>query len=452
MPGTWYETRMPWEWTIPVLGWSVPIYSSSYLIVPLAFLVQHEAAPLPRLAFQGWLSIALIIPIYLCLPLTAAFRPPSGETFFDVWLKTEQQFCAPAVAAWPSFHVVWGLFAAQALAGHGAARWWWAWAGLNALACLTSGMHSVADVAAGVLVWVVLREPAALWTRLLQGVQRQANSWRAWRLGPLRIMNHFAWPALGGICGVLGIAALAGPKVSTWTLLVGGCGFVGAALMGQVLSGAKRLSRPFGYFGFAAGAGVGLAVVSALSGPWQMLAGAICAMGPWVQALGRMRCLVQGCCHGGPGNCGIVVQNPHSRVVCISALGGVTIHPTQLYSMLYNLPLGLFLLRLWFLHAPALAIAGLYLVLSGFGRFVEQAYRGERQTPIACGLPIYQWFGLVSVIGGLVLAVVDSPAASSPAVPGWSSLLAALGFGLIAGIAMSVDFPESTKRFARLSG
>jgi prolipoprotein diacylglyceryltransferase len=73
--------------------------------------------------------------------------------------------------------------------------------------------------------------------------------------------------------------------------------------------------------------------------------------------------------------------------VCrLSPLGGVPAHPTPLYSILWNVVIALAVGRLWSLRAPLGFIAGVYLLLGGVGRFVEEAYRGEPQTPVHAGL------------------------------------------------------------------
>jgi hypothetical protein len=452
MPGQWFETRMSWEWSIPILSWSIVIYSSSYLVIPLAFLLPKSDAIIRRLTIQGWLSTAIVGVLYLCLPLTASFRAPAGSSFFDAWLIFEQTYCRPAAASWASFHVIWALFAAQTLASWRTGALWWTWGLLNILSALTTGMHSAADLLAGLLVWIILRDPQRLWTQMLKLTEHLANSWKAWRFGPLRLINHSLWPGLGGALGMLGLASLATTEALPWALFVGLCGLFGAAVIGQMLSTAPRLSRPFGYFGFVTGALAGLMVAAALSAPWAVVTGALCAVAPWVQALGRMRCIVQGCCHGKALDGGIRILNPHSRVICVSGMEGVPIHPTPLYSILYNLPLGLLLLRLWWLGVPVLFISGIYLILSGLGRFVEQAYRGEKQTPTLGGLLIYQWFAVALVLSGFVLSAIPSAPAPDPSPVGLGSICLAVAFGLLSAFAMSVDFPESSRRFARLSG
>lgn len=185
-----------------------------------------------------------------------------------------------------------------------------------------------------------------------------------------------------------------------------------------------------------------------------LLLAAVAVAAPWVQAVGRARCLVQGRCHGREAEetVGIRYWKKRSRVCDLAGLEGVPLHPTPLYSMLANVVIGVFLLRLWSLGAALGIVAGAYLMLAGVARFVEESYRGEPQTPVLWGLRIYQWLAVVSFVLGAVLTTVPSGAA--PGVVLWLDVkifyVAAL-FGLAAGAAMGVDFPRSTRRFTRLA-
>jgi prolipoprotein diacylglyceryltransferase len=272
----------------------------------------------------------------------------------------------------------------------------------------------------------------------------------------VRIINHAVLAGAAAATGMLGMGALAGRAALPGLIVVAACALVGAALWAQMVEGSSRLSRPFGYYGSILGglAGAGLAA-AVLGQPASLLLGAAAAMAPWIQAIGRLRCLVQGCCHGSPTTAenGIRVRNAHSRVVQLARLEGVPIHATQLYSIAGNLAIGALLVRLWFLQAPLCLIAGLYLILAGLARFMEEAYRGEPQTRILWGLPIYQHLSVLSVLGGMALSAVPSAPAPEPASLADPVLLAAsLGAGLVHGFAMGADFPESQRRFARLSG
>jgi prolipoprotein diacylglyceryltransferase len=139
-------------------------------------------------------------------------------------------------------------------------------------------------------------------------------------------------------------------------------------------------------------------------------------------------------------------------VVRLARLGGVPVHPTPLYSMLWNAASGLVLLPLWFgATLPLPFICGVYLMLNGLGRFVEESYRGEPQTPRKLGLPIYQWNAVVSLAVGALLTCIDSGSLAVNPGFGWHLPAAALAFALIAAAAMGADFPASSRRFSRLA-
>jgi prolipoprotein diacylglyceryltransferase len=162
---------------------------------------------------------------------------------------------------------------------------------------------------------------------------------------------------------------------------------------------------------------------------------------------------VNGCCHGrvAPETVGIRYLHPRTRPCRLADLADVPIHPTQTYSILWNLACAPLLLRLWIVGTPPAFVGGLYLILNGLGRFGEEAYRGEPQTPEILGLHLYQWTALCSVLaGGLLTAIGPRGIAAAAEWNGASFTIAAL-FGLLAGCSMGVDFPRSDRRFARLA-
>lgn len=96
-------------------------------------------------------------------------------------------------------------------------------------------------------------------------------------------------------------------------------------------------------------------------------------------------------------------------------------------------------------------VGGVYLILSGLGRFVEEAYRGEPQTPVFWGLRLYQWIALVTVfLGAAITTLVRTPRTPVPVMHP-SSVLVALLCGIAVWFVSGIDFPESSRRFARLS-
>lgn len=293
------------------------------------------------------------------------------------------------------------------------------------------------------------------WDGVLAVNERLANSWNATRVGPARVINHAVFAGLAGGVGAAIVVLMAGSERigAVATLMI--AGVVGAALIGQLLVGASAgLGRPFGYFGGL----LGIAAAGLLLYPFEpamlLVLSSFAFAGPWTQAIGRLRCIVQGCCHGAPAGSdpGVVVCNEHSRVV-LAGLGGQRIHPTQLYSILGNAATAVVLTALWASGAPLAFIGGTYLVLAGMVRFVEEGYRGEPLTKVVAGLHSYQWFAVAMLAAGMVMMTTGSPAAPPPQL---ASVPSAIGIGLVfflvCGFAMGVDFPESKRRFSRLSG
>lgn len=289
---------------------------------------------------------------------------------------------------------------------------------------------------------------------MLHVSERIANSWSSLRLGPVRIINYALYPFLAALLGaVIFEAASPGPAVRN-VLVIALCGVAGAGLWGQLIENTGRLARPFGYFGAIMGVTIGIAIVRLTGGGSLVtIAAAASLAAPWVQAIGRLRCLVQGCCHGrtiSDPDYGIVYRREHSRVVRIAGLGGVPVHATPLYSIYANLILGAVVMRMAMTGMPAALIAGVYLLGAGAARFVEESYRGEPQTRMILDLKIYQWLAIGEALAGALITVLPSQPLMLHALGG-PEVAAAFGAAALAGIAMGVDFPGSQRRFSQLT-
>jgi prolipoprotein diacylglyceryltransferase len=232
----------------------------------------------------------------------------------------------------------------------------------------------------------------------------------------------------------------------------------GAAIVARLLWGSGRLLRPFGYWGGVAGAVAGMGVAHVTLGiPLSRVAVALVICGTFAQAVGRLRCLAQGCCHGvvteNP-EIAIRVWQPQSRVVQISKLAGRYVVSSPTYSIVFNAALGVLLWAAW--EGGRMSdwlIGSLYLLLTGLERFSEDAYRGEVQTRFGWGLRENQWIALGAWALGLFVALL--PATGFPQRPGafdaaWPA--AVLAGGLMTAVVMSMDFPKSNGPFARLTG
>ena len=96
-------------------------------------------------------------------------------------------------------------------------------------------------------------------------------------------------------------------------------------------------------------------------------------------------------------------------------------------------------------------IVATYLIVAGAARFMEEAFRGEPQTAAYGGLTIYQWLAVAMVAGGMPMTAIRSGPLGPLFAPNSIQLSGALIVGLISALAMGVDFPESTRRFTRLT-
>ena len=297
-----------------------------------------------------------------------------------------------------------------------------------------------------------------VWSALQNISERIANSRHDWLLagGRFRIINHSLYSGVAAAVGV-GIASyVVGNALAV--LIMACCALIGAAVYAQLSWGSTTLLRPFGYWGAILGGVAGGFFVHVLFGiPLSQLGLAGVLSAPFAQAVGRLRCLVQGCCHGTVTSkaLGIRVWQSQSRVVTNSGLKGEYILNTQLYSILFNVPLGLLLLSMWLSHGVhSDTIIGVYFVLTGIERFTEDAYRGERQVKRIGALRENQWIALASVLVGILISMLPSPL---PGIPhsGWfdpAFFVNMIAVGLLTAFAMSMDFPQSTLPFSRLSG
>ncbi len=460
-PADAFVTTLSAERNWPVLQWTELLYFSAYLFIPITPLVIRTARGLRDFGLQGAVATVVVTLCWLVIPVVADNRAfdPAG---FPGQLLAFEQRSSRGVAAFPAFHVLWSLLAAQAWSSNaeagGTARWrWvgWSWATLISLSCLTTGMHSIIEVLSAVLCYLPLRNLERSWERIRWGTERLANSWREWRIGPVRIINHGIWAGLGAGIGVLVGGAAAGPSRYPAIAGLGLAVLLGAGLGAQALEGSSKLLRPFGWYGGMLGGVVGTILIWVFTEiPPVALLAALSVAAPWIQILGRLRCLIQGCCHGGPAHPGLGIRYRHrrSRVTQLTGLSGIPLHPTPLYSIVGNLIIGVLMLRLQVLGVADSLLLGLYLMLAGFARFVEESYRAEPQTPMLGGLRIYQWCALLSIAAGLVCTTL--PGSGSPAgfmLPPAPLWWYAGGIGLLYTIAMGVDFPGSNRRFSRLA-
>lgn len=318
---------------------------------------------------------------------------------------------------------------------------------------LINSSSAILHFTTSILIFLLSAYSLQIWIFLKNTSEKIANSWKEWIFGKVRVINHGFYVGFGAFFGVLLAGILAGKEYALALLVFAVLVTIFSALWAQVIEGSTKLKRPFGYYGGLVGILFGSLAVWAMGLNAWVIIGVASVVMPWVQAIGRLRCLVNGCCHGSRTEnpiIGIRYSHPRSRVCNISGLKGELVHPTQLYSILWLFFVGILLITLWNKNISASFIFGLYLILTGLGRFVEEAYRGEAQTPHIKGLHLYQWTAIISVIIGIIMTVIRiEPAVISPGFS-WESLGVAIICGFFIFFAMGVDFPFSNRRFSRL--
>ncbi len=429
---------------LPIVSWTTLLYQSTYVAVVLAPWSARTRRELRKLMISGWTATVLVFPFYWLVPSNAPRRPLSDPGGLSALLSFERDSYPPSVA-FPSFHVLWTIFVARLYRPR--------WLGVGyvaavAVSCVTTGMHYIADVVAAMVIAPPLCEPERVWGMLRSAAERLANSWSEWRFGPVRVISYAAYAGAAAFVQLVIVTAALGAGREWEVLVTATSGLLVAGAWAQFVEGSSRLRRPFGFYGGLIGVGIACLF---FEDRWTLLA-ANCVAAPWMQAIGRLRCLVNGCCHGRPAepNIGIRVTHPRSRVSHLAGLTDIPIHPTQLYSILCNILLGVFLARMWISGCPLALIVGVYGIGNGLARFAEEAYRGEPQTSAILGLRLYQWLAIGTVLTGAALSTVRSAAA-----PSWHLSLAGLAiataFSVVAATALGVDFPDGKQVLSRLT-
>ncbi|MCX6232669.1 MAG: prolipoprotein diacylglyceryl transferase [Bacteroidetes bacterium] len=439
---------------IPFLEFSAVFYVSIYLLALLIPLMLKTKNELRNFEIDVWLATGIAGFLYFTLPFLVKQQDFTPHSFWGDILWYDRSSDGES-ASFPAFHVIWAfLFARYFSIRFNKLKFlWFTLAILISISCLTTGSHSILDVIAGVFVFIIVRFRIEIWDFIRFLTERLANSWKEWRFGKVRIINHGFYAGAANFVGTILIGSFLGGKYAISGFLIGVFGITGAALWAQFVEGSPKLQRPYGYYGGVIGVFFACVLIIILFPVnFYIIVAASAFAAPWIQLLGRLRCLVQGCCHGKPVNdkLGIRFTHPYSRVNKISGLQGAFLHPTQLYSIGTNIITGLVLIRLFNLNRSAGFIIGMYLILNGIGRFVEEYFRGEAQTPYWAGMRIYQWLAVLSIMMGAVFTCLPSVDMIgfqlTPALFYWATAL-----GILTTIAYGVDFPQSNRRFARLT-
>lgn len=116
---------------------------------------------------------------------------------------------------------------------------------------------------------------------------------------------------------------------------------------------------------------------------------------PLGHALGRIGCLLNGCCYGS------VCDLPWA----VNTAGAMR-HPVQAYEAIFNLALFFVLRKRLLKRGPDGWIIALYLLAYGAWRFIIEFWRGDARMAGAFGLNASQTLSLSLVVLGLALSLV----------------------------------------------
>jgi len=402
----------------------------------------------------------LSIPITLLYPLVARTKTDLKEfavtglfgTVFGFYLMILHD---SSYLTFPSFHIIWTVISLFALARlFPKVKFLWFLLGiLVAYSCVATGQETISDVVAGLIVALFATQRQHVWKTIKRNTERFANSWKEWDFGSIRFLNHGFYGALVPFFAVLLVGIMIGEEHIVAIFIVAISTMVCSALWAQFIEGSEKLLRPFGFYGGVIGTFLGCLISSIfLNVSFFLIAAATCVVAPLAQAVGRLRCLIQGCCHGAlcKPNQGIRYHHERSRVVKLAGWKGKFVYPTPLYSILANMIYGGFLIKLWINGTEISMLMGLSFIFSGLSRFTEESYRGEPQTPILWKLRLYQWIALIFIFIGALFTTISSPFSHSDFHLSLSIIAFAIFSGLIALFLGGVDFPKSNKRFSRL--
>lgn len=446
------STYLRFEKYIPVIEEAEILYSLAYPFVALAPLSISKQCHARSYIIQGLIISFIGFYFQLIFPFVAFPRPFKPRSFLGILLEFERLDDGPN-AAFPSFHVALSFLSAKYYSIRFRKFSWFFYllALLISASCILTGMHSLVDIVAGFILSAFAFSWETIWRLARANFEKLANSWSYLKFGPLRILNYSIFSFISGLLLVLLLSLLL--ENLNATLIISFLALIGSCLWGQLVEASSKLSRPFGYFGAIIGGLLGCFFCNYI---WDLsilkMSVCSCLLAPWIQCIGRFRCVVQGCCHGSVTTrfIGIIVTNEKSRTCSISKLKDKPVHLTQLYSIIGNIIIGSFLWKLWYSEAEPIFIPGFYLILTGYARFIEEAFRAEAQTPVWFKLKIYQWLSILFVVFGIGLTFLPYEQVNISVKWDWFNVLPAALFGIILSFATAMDFPDSNKPSSRL--
>lgn len=116
------------------------------------------------------------------------------------------------------------------------------------------------------------------------------------------------------------------------------------------------------------------------------------------QGFGRIGCFLAGCCYGEETTSPLGVEFPKNSL----APSGVHLHPTQIYSSIFDFLLGFFLLYYSRKKRKDGKVMGLYLIIYSVGRFLVEFLRNDPRGNVGI-LSTSQFIAIFTLVFGIII-------------------------------------------------
>jgi membrane-associated phospholipid phosphatase len=163
-PAAWsFSSYLPGEWSWPIWQWTEVLYTSAYVLVTIAPLIAPTNRVLRRFVIGSMIGVVAGMLLFLLLPATSMPRPFEPHGVLGRMMQIDRDLDRNnGSASLPSFHVVWSFFGAAVFAECARGRrvlvaLCWLWATAVSASCVLTGMHSIIDVVAGFVTFLVIQ-------------------------------------------------------------------------------------------------------------------------------------------------------------------------------------------------------------------------------------------------------------------------------------------------------
>jgi membrane-associated phospholipid phosphatase/protein-S-isoprenylcysteine O-methyltransferase Ste14 len=175
-------TNLAFEKHLPIWEFSVVLYSFYFIFSLSAPLVIKTRKQLRCYITDMWFALIIVGIIYLAFPMIVKQKDFIPHSFFGRLILFERSLDGES-GALPSCHVILSFVAATYFS-RSIVRFKWIWYALAALisvSCITTGAHSILDVAAGFITYIIIICRQQIWNLIRKQAERLSNSWREWR-------------------------------------------------------------------------------------------------------------------------------------------------------------------------------------------------------------------------------------------------------------------------------